>query len=88
MKALVFTSPTCAPCKVYKGTVKTATSLGANIKVLDVIEDADMADLYGIRTVPTTVILSDDDQLVDVLFGVQSVAVLMQNLGLGYELVG
>lgn len=70
MKTLLFTSPTCAPCKALK---KDLEDLG----VLDKIHQVDvsyetsvpMMTMYGVRSVPTLVILDDDEEIIKVRVG-------------------
>lgn len=70
MKTLLFTSPTCAPCKQMKMDL-AAMGIGAEITPVDVSrqENADLLATYGVRSVPTIVFLDDDEEIVKVRVG-------------------
>lgn len=52
MKIKVFTSPTCGPCKMYKGMLGIFAD---EIEYIDVTVRPEVATKYQIRSVPTTV---------------------------------
>ena len=55
---IIFTSKTCAPCRIYKPIVNTVLSEFNDHELIsvDVDNNPEMAQGYGIRTVPSVVI--------------------------------
>ncbi|HEY4691040.1 MAG TPA: thioredoxin domain-containing protein [Anaerolineae bacterium] len=58
---LVFTSPTCAPCKLQQMPIvnRLMDEWGDRIslRVIDVTEQPDMATRFGVWSLPTTIVL-------------------------------
>lgn len=59
MKILKFYSDTCGPCKVL---TKTLESVKDQITEVDVFEDTELTMLHGVRKVPATIFLDDNDK--------------------------
>lgn len=62
-KLLFFTASYCSACKAIKPIVeKEAPEKGLELKVVDIDDDegAYMADDYGIRSLPTLILLNPD----------------------------
>jgi thioredoxin 1 len=56
MKELkVFTAPWCTSCKVLKKAL-AATALSANLTFIDIDDNPQLANDYGIRALPTLVL--------------------------------
>jgi thiol-disulfide isomerase/thioredoxin len=70
MKTLLFTSPTCGPCKQIKLDL-AANGIGREITPIDVSlqENVDIVSSYGVRSVPTMIVLDDDEEIVKVKVG-------------------
>lgn len=70
MKTLLFTSPSCAPCKQLKIDL-AAAGIGANITLVDVSMETStpLMATYGVRSVPTMVFLDDDEKIIKVRVG-------------------
>jgi glutaredoxin len=67
---VVFTTPTCRPCKAVLRRVNDAIENGASpapteIRTVDATERDDLAVRYGIRTVPTTFLITASGHVVD-----------------------
>lgn len=68
-------SKTCAPCFLFAETFKKTSELeqyrNIEFKTLDVTDDdtSILIEKYGIRNVPTTLILDENDELVYKLIG-------------------
>jgi thiol-disulfide isomerase/thioredoxin len=64
MQVLYFTAPWCAPCKMFKPIVETASGeLGVNINYINVDYDASFAERYSVTSVPTLIILDGQGQV-------------------------
>lgn len=70
MKELLkFSASWCGPCKsLHK--IMSGANLGVNIKEVDIDDNPDLAVHYGIRSVPTLVLLEDGKE-VKRMFGVK-----------------
>ena len=79
VEVLQFTAPWCGPCKQYSPIVDEFANEMTNVKVtkINVDEDKTLATTYGIRSIPTTVILQNG-QLITKVTGVQSKARLIE----------
>lgn len=67
-KCILFTASWCGPCKRIKPLFSELSKEidGVEFLVKDIEDDADLAKLYGIRSIPTMVI-TKDDQLEEVM---------------------
>jgi len=58
---LVFTSPTCAPCKLQQMPIVDRLMAGwadrIDLRVVDVTEQPDVAARFGVWSLPTTIVL-------------------------------
>ena len=70
MKTLLFTSPSCGPCKQLKIDL-AGLGIGSEVTLVDVSqqENASMLATYGVRSVPTLVFLDDDEEVTKVRVG-------------------
>lgn len=79
---LVFTSPTCAPCKYHQLPIVERLMADwrdrVDVRVIDVSEQPDAARQYGIWSVPTTVVLDARQQVVGLNVGVAEEAKLRE----------
>lgn len=55
---LYFSAPWCGPCKMFKPKMEALKAEGLPIQFIDVDQQPDMAQQYGIRNVPTTIFLN------------------------------
>ncbi len=54
---LYFTATWCGPCKMFKPTVQAVSAeTGVGINYVDVDQQTDMAQKYGISSVPTIIV--------------------------------
>ena len=63
---LYFWHDTCAPCKLFKPIVNTVIDIYASkidLISVNVIEDTETAHCYGIRNVPSIVLIKDNEML-------------------------
>ena len=81
MKSVKYFSATwCGPCQTFKPTMKELASEGYNIEFVDVDEQGDLAIEFNIRSVPTTVIM-ENGQEVERLIGAQTKRRMVEVLG-------
>lgn len=71
---LVFTSPTCAPCKLQQVPIINRLmgewSDRIDVRLIDVTEQPDVAQQYSVWSLPTTIVLKADRSVVAINQGV------------------
>ncbi len=71
---LVFTSPTCAPCKLQQLPIVDRMLVDWHDKIdfelVDVAERPEVATQYGVWSVPTTIVLDAQRQVIAINQGV------------------
>lgn len=71
---LVFTSPTCGPCKLQQMPIVNRLMLDwhdkIELRVIDVTEQPDVASQYGVWSLPTTIVLDANRTVVAINQGV------------------
>lgn len=60
-KVLRFTAGWCQPCKMLAKNLE-GISVGFPIEVIDIDDTTDTAMVYGVRSVPTMIMIGDDGQ--------------------------
>ena len=75
-KILYFTASWCGPCKMMASTVTEAIGVGMNITKIDVDEDQDMSIKYNVRSVPTMVLVNQNNEEVNRVVGLQTLTAL------------
>jgi len=70
MKKLLFTSPSCGPCKLLKGDLDELGYL-SEYKELDVTQESskELIAYCGIRSVPALVVIGDSEEIKRVRVG-------------------
>lgn len=63
MKLLKFQASWCQPCKMLTATLKDL-ELPFDVTEIDIDEDMDTAMKYGVRGVPTLILLNDDNETI------------------------
>ena len=66
--AKYFTATWCGPCKAFKPVMNEVASEGYSVKILDIDQNKDLAQQYNVRSVPTTII-EQNGQEVDRFIG-------------------
>ena len=66
-----FSAPWCGPCKMFGPTMDRVASQGINVKKINIDYAADAITKYGVRSVPT-VILVENGQEVSRFVGAKS----------------
>ncbi|MGB8647872.1 MAG: thioredoxin family protein [Anaerolineae bacterium] len=73
---LVFTSPTCAPCKLQQLPIidRLLPEWGERVelRIVDVTVEPDTASQFGIWSLPTTIVLDSSQQVIAINQGVAS----------------
>lgn len=77
MKALKFSAVWCAPCKMLTARFKQE---GINIEEVDVDYNKELAQKYGVRSVPTVVILDPDGNRMESIVGANYTKEQLQRL--------
>ena len=71
---LVFTSPTCAPCKLQQLPIVDRILVDwhdkIDVEIIDVTEQPDVAAQYGVWSLPTTIVLDAQRNLIAINQGV------------------
>ena len=68
MKILKFAASWCSPCAMLSNMLES-TDLGIPVEEIDIDENMELPKKYGIRGVPTMVLLNDDGVEVRRLIG-------------------
>lgn len=64
MKQLLkFSASWCGPCQALSMTLKESDDWGIEIKEIDIDDELDLAAKYGIRSVPTMIIVEGDKEI-------------------------
>ena len=58
-----FSAKWCGPCKVFKPVMEELSSEGHSIEFIDVDEQGAIANQFGVRSVPTTVIMENGKEI-------------------------
>lgn len=62
-EVLKFSASWCGPCKMLSMTIKGMDDLGVDIREIDIDENMDEVKKYGIRGVPTLVMLENGSEV-------------------------
>lgn len=68
MKLLKFSATWCAPCKALSKTLE-GKDLGVPVQPVDIDMDTELTAKYGVRSVPTLVLVDDAGNAVKTLTG-------------------
>lgn len=81
MKVLKFEASWCGPCKSLSKVFEEAKDkIAIPVEVIDIDQNRDMAVKYGIRGVPTLVVLDDEDKEVKRTSGMMMESKLLEFL--------
>lgn len=62
-EVLKFSASWCGPCQALSTTIKGLTDLSVTVKEVDIDDNLDLAAEYGIRSVPTMVMLENGKEI-------------------------
>jgi len=87
MKVIKLSAAWCAPCRIYAETFKKVSGMeefkDIEFKALDVEDDAEAEDLvnrFGVRGVPTTLIMNENGELIYKMTGNLKEAALVETI--------
>lgn len=63
IKLLSFSMTTCNPCQTLKPILKELSEEGVDIEFIDAKDDIQKSSEYGIRKVPSIIILKEDKEV-------------------------
>lgn len=72
MKILKFSASWCQPCKALTKTLQDVNLAGFELQEVDVEENQELAAKYGIRNVPTMVMVDDSGNVKSISVGTKS----------------
>ena len=58
-----FSAPWCGPCKMFGPTMDGVASQGINVKKINIDYAADAITKYGVRSVPTTILVENGQEV-------------------------
>jgi thioredoxin 1 len=58
-----FSAPWCGPCKMFGPTMDRVASQGIQVKKINIDYEADAIKKYGVRSVPTTILVENGKEL-------------------------
>ena len=70
-KLLYFTATWCGPCKTLAPIILSLQQEGYNIQKLDVAAQTDLTAKYGVRSVPTVILVNEAGTEITRLVGLQ-----------------
>lgn len=79
-KLIKFQASWCAPCRKLSNLMETMT-IGIPVEVVDIDSDTESAVKFGIRSVPTLVLVDENNNVMRRLVGDQSKSKLEEFLG-------
>jgi thioredoxin 1 len=58
-----FSAPWCGPCKMFGPTMDRVASQGIQVNKINIDYEADAVTKYGVRSVPTTILVENGKEL-------------------------
>ena len=58
-----FSAPWCGPCKMFGPTMDRVASQGIQVNKINIDYDADSVTKYGVRSVPTTILVENGQEV-------------------------
>lgn len=84
MKVLKFEASWCGPCKMLSKTIaESQEKISIPIEVIDIDETPDLAMQYGVRGVPTLIVVDEEGKEIRRKVGMQRESDLLQFLSHG-----
>jgi thioredoxin 1 len=73
MKYLYFSANWCGPCKTLGPTMERVKNYKINVQKIDVDTNNSLVSQYGVRNIPTVVLVDDMEKEMTRIMGVQSI---------------
>ena len=77
--AKYFSATWCGPCKAFRPIMEELKREGYNIDIIDVDEQQALAKAYNVKSLPTTIIVSNGNEL-SRFVGAKSKTAMMEQL--------
>lgn len=62
-QVIYFTAPWCGPCRVFGPTLsRVTTELGIGLVKVNVDDHADLAEEFGVQSIPTVIVMDDGQE--------------------------
>jgi len=74
-----FTATWCGPCKAFKPIMKEVANDGYSVEFIDVDEQQNLAQQYGVRSIPS-VVIEENGVEVDRFTGAQPKHMILERL--------
>jgi len=74
-----FTATWCGPCKVFKPVMTEIASEGHSVQFIDVDEQQNLAQQYGVRSIPS-VVIEENGVEVDRFTGAQPKHMILERI--------
>jgi len=78
MKYLYFSAPWCGPCRMF-GPIMEEVSKEIPVQKVNVDDENDLAMQYGVRSVPTIVLVNESGKELSRHVGVQQKSMVLEN---------
>ena len=78
MKYLYFSAPWCGPCRMF-GPIMEEVSKEIPVQKINVDDENDLAMQYGVRSVPTIVLVNESGKELSRHVGVQQKSMVLEN---------
>ena len=78
MKYLYFSAPWCGPCRMF-GPIMEEVSKEIPVQKVNVDDENDLAMQYGVRSVPTIVLVNESGKELSRHVGVQQKLMVLEN---------
>jgi thioredoxin 1 len=79
MKYLQFSASWCQPCKMLTPIMEQVKSQGIPVEKIDVDSNPDMSIKFGIRSVPTVILVDNNENEISRTTGVQTLNFYINN---------
>lgn len=83
-KVMKASAPWCGPCRAYKPIFENVSKMDEfkdiEFEEIDVDEDEGIAYKYGVRGVPATIFIDENEEAIDKLTGIQTETALVDKI--------
>lgn len=72
MKLIYFSSTWCGPCRTLGPIMESVHNSGTPVQKIDVDDNVPLAKQYGVRNIPTVLLVNNQGEKLDMWVGVHS----------------